>query len=367
MKRTRSPLADDGEVLGAVAAVEEHRVDAGLTFDGVAAVAGIPLEGVVVAAEVADVVPLLTVDEVAAVPAEQAVGAIAPEEDVAAVAAVDGDRDQPAQRPGARERVVLAVGVEDEVLDRRDVDAERPRVEAVEADPLAVGRGRELLGPVAAVDLGGVDIGTALVEIGVVAGVPDQTVVAGLAERSVVAVAADQRVVAGAAEHRVGTPVGDECVAAGLADQRVDAGAAPQRVVAGAAEQAGPWQCAVRLVEAEGVGAVETDHGQRSGVGDRRHAATDRDGTAVDDDVAGDVATDGDGVVLGITRDGEHAEGEERGRGRRRHADGHGGAEHASTERRTDQQPARPPSPSIVVVSYRHHHHSPLGSASVGA
>ena len=50
-----------------------------------------------------------------------------------------------ARLPVAEKRVVAAVGVEDEVLGRADVDRERRRVEAVEAHAGAVGRGRELL------------------------------------------------------------------------------------------------------------------------------------------------------------------------------------------------------------------------------
>ena len=102
---------------------------------------------------------------------------------VVAGAAVDRELDQRGQVAGRRERVVAAVGVEDEVLGGADVDRERRRVEAVEADAGAVGRGRELLGAVAAVDLDRVGAVAALVEVGVVAGVPDHAVVAALAER----------------------------------------------------------------------------------------------------------------------------------------------------------------------------------------
>ena len=65
------------EVLVPGGAVEEHRVDAVLAFDRVAAVARIPLEDVVAGAEEGDVVALLAVDEVVAVAAEQAVDAVA--------------------------------------------------------------------------------------------------------------------------------------------------------------------------------------------------------------------------------------------------------------------------------------------------
>ena len=82
------------EVLGAVAAVEQHPVDAVLALDDVAAVARIPLEDVVAGAEESDVVALLAVDEVVAVPAEQQVDAVAAEDRVIAGAAVDRDLDQ---------------------------------------------------------------------------------------------------------------------------------------------------------------------------------------------------------------------------------------------------------------------------------
>ena len=77
-----------------VRAVEQHRVGAVLAFDDVAAVARIPLEGVVAGAEEGDVVALLAVDEVVAVAAEQSVDAVAAENGVVAAAAVDRDLDQ---------------------------------------------------------------------------------------------------------------------------------------------------------------------------------------------------------------------------------------------------------------------------------
>ena len=81
-----------------------------------------------------------------------------------------------------------------------DVQEERGRVDAVEADAGAVGGDGERLGDVAADDLDGVVAGAALVEGAAVAGVPDHAVVARLAEDLVVARAAGQDVVAGAAE-----------------------------------------------------------------------------------------------------------------------------------------------------------------------
>ena len=142
-----------------------------------------------------------------------------------------------ARLPVAEKLVVAAVGVEDELLGRADVDRERRRVEAVEAHARAVGGGGELLGAVAAVDLDGVGAGAALVEVGVVAGVPDHAVVAALAERLVVGVAAGEGVVLVAAEQQVEAALAEQRVVAGLAEQLVVAGAAGEDVVAGAAEQ----------------------------------------------------------------------------------------------------------------------------------
>ena len=153
VKRSRAAVGGGIEALADVAAVEQHRVGAVLALDRVAAVAGIPLERVVAGAEQRDVVALVAVDEVVAVAAEQDVGAVAAEERVVARTAVDGDLDQGGEVAGRGEAVVAAVGVEDQVLRGADVDRERRRVDAVEPDARAVGRGGELLGAVAAVDL----------------------------------------------------------------------------------------------------------------------------------------------------------------------------------------------------------------------
>ena len=132
----------------------------------------------------------------------------------------------------AEKLVVAAVHVDDQVLARADVDRERRRGDAIEADTGAVGRGGELLRAVAAVDLDGVDAVTAFVEIGVIAGVPDHPVIAALAERLVVAVAAGQGVVPAAAEQQVVAALAEQRVIAALAEQRVGTRAAGERVVA---------------------------------------------------------------------------------------------------------------------------------------
>ena len=88
MKRTRSPLAEMSKI-SAPAAPLNRAVEAGLTFDRVAAVAGIPLEHVVAGAEKGDVVAVVAVDEIVAVAAEESVDAVAAEDGVVAGTTVD--------------------------------------------------------------------------------------------------------------------------------------------------------------------------------------------------------------------------------------------------------------------------------------
>ena len=230
------------EALADGAAVEQHRVGAVLALDRVAAVAGIPLEPVVTGSEQRDVVGLVAVEEVVAVAAEQEVDAVAPEERVVARTPIDRDLDQGGEVPRRGEAVVAAVRVHDQVLRGADVDRERCGVDAVEPDACAVGRGGELLGAVAAVDLDCVGAVRAFVEVGVVTGVPDHPVVAALAEGLVVGVAAGQGVVLAAAEQEVSPALAEERVVAALAEELVATGPAGEGVVAGAAEQVPPWQ-----------------------------------------------------------------------------------------------------------------------------
>ena len=185
----------------------------------------------------ADVVALLAVDDVVAVAAEQDVGPVAAEDRVVACTAVDGDRDEGGQVAGCGEAVVAAVGIDGQLLGGADVDRERRGIEAVEPDARAVGRGGELLGAVAAVDLDRVAAVSAFVEVGVVAGVPHHPVVAALAEALVVCVAAGEGVVVGTAEQRSRAPTAEEGVVAALAEELVASRAAGEGVVAGAAEQ----------------------------------------------------------------------------------------------------------------------------------
>ena len=65
--------------------------------------------------------------------------AVAAGQGVVARAAVDGDVDQGGEAVAGRERVVAAVGVDDQILGGADVEAEGGRADAVEADAGAVG------------------------------------------------------------------------------------------------------------------------------------------------------------------------------------------------------------------------------------
>ena len=89
------PVAVGGqvEVLGAVGAVEEHRVGAVLALDGVAAVAGIPDEGVVAGAQQGEVVAAVAVDRVVTGTAEQRLRSGASEQGVVSISAVDPGGD----------------------------------------------------------------------------------------------------------------------------------------------------------------------------------------------------------------------------------------------------------------------------------
>src|SRR4029079_10559002 len=130
--------------------------------------------------------------EVVAGAAHQSVVAVATRDRVIAGAAVNGDPDEGCKVSSGGEAVVTALGVEGQVLRGADVDAERRWVYPVEADVRPVGGGRELLSTIATVDLGGVDTRTALVEVGVISGIPYRAVVAVLSERTVVGIAARQ-------------------------------------------------------------------------------------------------------------------------------------------------------------------------------
>ena len=213
-----------------------------------------------------------------------------------------------ARLPVALKRVVAAVHVDDEVLGGADVEAERRRVDAVEAHARAVGGDGEDLGAVAAVDFDGVDAGAAFDQVGVVARVPDHAVVAGLAEHLVVAVAAGQR--RRCRRRRTGGRC-RPCRAACRCRSGRRAGRAPEPPVSTSLpappNRLARGQRAVGLVERDGVVAAQAEDLDQRGVGDRRRAAEDGDRAAVDQDVAGGVAADDDRVVAGVAEDAQQA------------------------------------------------------------
>src|SRR5262249_60730939 len=114
-----------------------------------------------------------------------------------------GELDRPGGPVGPGKGCLPAVGVDDEVLARADIDAEGAGADPVEPDAGAVGGCGEVLGDVAAVDLDGVGAVAALVHVAAVAGVPDHPVVALLAEGLVGSGTAGQGVVARPSEEHV--------------------------------------------------------------------------------------------------------------------------------------------------------------------
>ena len=130
-------------------------------------------------------------------------------------------------------------------------------------------------------------------QVGVVARIPDHAVVAGLAEHLVVGVAAGQHVVAGAAEQQVVAALAEQRVVAGLAEQH---GRRPSRRSARRCRRRRTgWRAAARRSTSSSVMTslpARPNTWISAGVGDRRRAAGDRHGAAVDQDLAGRVAAD---------------------------------------------------------------------------
>src|SRR5262249_5860034 len=156
-----------------VRAVELQRVLARLAFDGVVAVTGVPGEGVVARSQERHVVALAANDDVIAVAAKQEVVAVAAGNGIVARSAVDRHGDQRGQPVAGRHGVVAPTGVDYEVLGRADVQGERGRGRTIKPYPRAVGRDGENLGAIAAVDFDRVVAVAALVDVAVVARVPD--------------------------------------------------------------------------------------------------------------------------------------------------------------------------------------------------
>ena len=107
VKRTRPALAETLEQLADVGAVEVQRVGVALAVDGVVAVARVPVEAVVAAAEQRGIGAEVAVHDVVAAAADQRLRAGATEQRVVAGAAVDRDR-LVVDRGGEQRHLVVA-------------------------------------------------------------------------------------------------------------------------------------------------------------------------------------------------------------------------------------------------------------------
>ena len=131
VKRTRLPLA---ETLNSSPMLEPLNCSASvpaLAFDGVAAVARVPLEGVVAGAQKRGVGALVAVDEVIAGAGVEGVGAVAAEQPVVARAAFEGER-LVGHVADDGDLVVAVAGVDVHLVERAAVELEVDR--AVGAD-----------------------------------------------------------------------------------------------------------------------------------------------------------------------------------------------------------------------------------------
>ena len=121
-------IGRDVDVLGDVGAVEHQRIGAGLAFDGVAAVAGVPDEGVVAVAEQGHVVAAAADDDVVAVAADQHVVALAAGDGVVAGTAIDGEADDACRQVGRVDGVVAGAGIDRQrIADARMIDVDLRR------------------------------------------------------------------------------------------------------------------------------------------------------------------------------------------------------------------------------------------------
>ena len=128
-------------------------------------------------------------------------------------------RDVGAREIVHRERVGATQRIEVDALDVVEVHDDVAEV-AGEQHPSAVGRGREDLGAVAAVEQHRVGAVLALDRVAAVAGIPLEGVVAGAEEGGVVALLAVDEVVAVAAQQDVGAVAAEDGVVAGAAIDR---------------------------------------------------------------------------------------------------------------------------------------------------
>ncbi len=102
----RLPFAEMSIFSSMLAPLNTQRVEAGLTLDRVAAVAGVPDEGVVARAEQCHVVSGAAYDDVIARAADDR---------VVAGAAIDGEIDLPGVDRGGIDRVVAGAAVDDQL------------------------------------------------------------------------------------------------------------------------------------------------------------------------------------------------------------------------------------------------------------
>ena len=128
VKRTRPPLAEMSMLLVDVGAVEQQRVGAGLALDGVAAVAGVP-DWKVSSPAPSRAVSLPRLPSMKSLPSPPSSMSSPSPPVIVSLPAPPSTRelDQRGQAVAGRERVVAAVGVDDQVLGGADVDGERGR------------------------------------------------------------------------------------------------------------------------------------------------------------------------------------------------------------------------------------------------
>ena len=154
VSRARSPFADTSICFAGVGAVEVEAVVACLAFDGVAAVAGVPLEAVVAGSEVGLVGADVAVDAVVAFAAVEDIGSITAAEVVVAVAAVEGEEVSVARPLLA---AIVSSPSRPETIVALDVGGlEEGAAGAGDCDLGSVAEQRDLVGPVAAVVAGAV-------------------------------------------------------------------------------------------------------------------------------------------------------------------------------------------------------------------
>ena len=108
-------IGRDVDFLVDVGPVEHQRVGTRTTFNGIAAIARVPDEGVVAAAELRIVVAAAADDDVIARAPDQHIVAVAAGDGVVAVAAVEGEVDQARKPVAGSDSIVTAAGVKHKI------------------------------------------------------------------------------------------------------------------------------------------------------------------------------------------------------------------------------------------------------------